>query len=839
MDPTAAPINENDEGGRTIESAQTAELVSLIKPPECTVEEGLSRDPEASTYNVDVSGSLSSSLAPAETDISNDSTASSEKSQAASDTAGFCPEPLSLLGNRALKKLGAAAFWTLAIASPIIWACLGFIGFLWFVGVDNDTWRWIVVNDHLVTVVTALSKGIETGIQLQMGVISAILAGILLEGSHVTLTDVANVSLTRWSGGVVNLLLNLWQQLSHSDRPKRVLHKPSILLLMTVAATIIAFSQVVTILLNRNLRLEPLAGFSVNGTVMYDFLSATNPGSGWNTKLSLFPTFAEYGRPGVEQTGVIDTGPCLRAFLPYPSAADRQNIHSYRGLATLIDTRVTCQKPALVDANLFYDIATSGLLVTGSVGASQHTPRLDNQTVVTFPWDMQAATDTFAYNMPVPFLCVLPTVATLDQWRTTLCSLPEDGIEGYSGGLSSEFASLTPTNLSNGYNWNVSSNSQNLGQAYLILNLTTGSQAQWAKELPPSDETGFHHPPQSYRDRQEWVDLLYSNDTLVLSITLCYTSFATANLPVLMSSNMNRTEPIPPYEKSTSSYNYDDVRRQLGQINNPVRSLSTPEERGILTLSSQRDSWVAQPSELSSQEPWLRQYFNIPGDPFSGPGFDGESANSTVFLFSGKALEEAGVNSLQADSTLVTLFQEIVTTSGGSVAFALQSLYTVMAANVYYLKMPEFDATAVVQRADFKIVNRPMQAWGFFVVLGMVICHFILLGIIVVVFFRQTRYTYLGEAWMTLAQTAGGTVVEEEILAEVKRHRGVITDKHMDEILKRKGVGNMRVRLHQRPKRGLIGDEPTDPTDADHEKAFSGPEIVGLSPVIRWLGEHK
>ncbi|KAL2394769.1 hypothetical protein ABEF93_004833 [Exophiala dermatitidis] len=172
---------------------------------------------------------------------------------------------------------------------------------------------------------------------------------------------------------------------------------------------------------------------------------------------------------------------------------------------------------------------------------------------------------------------------------------------------------------------NTSSNSQNLGQAYLILNLTTGSQAQWAKQLP-SDQNALDHPPEGYRDRDEWVDILYSSGTLALSITLCYTSFATANLPVLMSSNMNRTEPIPPYEKSTSSYKYDNVRMQLGQNNNTVHSLPTPEERGVLTLSSQRHSWLAKPPELPSPEPWLRQYFNIPGNVYNENGFAGQSA---------------------------------------------------------------------------------------------------------------------------------------------------------------------------------------------------------------------
>lgn len=300
MNPTATLAEENNDGVDTTESGQTAYAVSSSDSPGRTIEEDSALDPEASRNSVEVPGSISSSSAPAEleTDISNNPTASPEQSQAALDAACFCSEPTSPPWKSSTEETRSRGILDPCDSvSYNLWMSW-FHRFLLVCWCRQRYLAWDrCQRPFCYCGYRPVQRLRRTGIQLQISVISAILAGILLEGSHVALTDVANVSLTRWSGGVVTLLLNLWRQASHSDRPTTVLHKSSILLLMTVAATLIAFSQLVTILLNRNLRLEPLAGFNVNGTVLYDFTSAAHPGSGWNTRPSLFPTLLNTANP--------------------------------------------------------------------------------------------------------------------------------------------------------------------------------------------------------------------------------------------------------------------------------------------------------------------------------------------------------------------------------------------------------------------------------------------------------------------------------------------------------------------------------------------------------------
>jgi hypothetical protein len=715
---------------------------------------------------------------------------------------------------RSLNRVGTIASWTIVLTSTATACSITFLGFLWFSNSENSVWHWIVIEDHLITVVTGLSKSIETSIQLQLGLISAMLAAVLLETFHVSLEDVAAVSLARLSGGSVNLLMNLWRQTKHCVRSKRELRSWIVLFLMLVAILTLAFSQVLAVVLNKNIRLAPLSSFNTSSTLsfgfQYDHDAASQvvdpvsiPSNGWSTRLSSFPAFAEYAEDGVDATGVSDTGPRLRAFLPYASAADRQNIQSYLGKTAVVDVRSTCQVPQLVQAEV---AAQQGaLILRGLVGATTHSPRLDNQTILPVAAD-NASFAGWKYNDLVPFECTVPTVANETDWRAALCQLPEGGSETsmFSGGLISVFRPPTPLNISD---LNYALWSSNWGQAYIFLNATRGSDYAWRGAL----QGGLDNPPfwsvPAFQHRNEWSDLIFSNGSLVLSATICYTSFATADLPVVMSSTKNRTEPSLSYDFKTARYNYDQVRVQLGQTDKS----STDAERGIMSLEPQRTDWLALPTELPTGEPYIRQYFNM-----NTGGVLGEDGNWTAMLCQDTSTltadsSHAFLHVLQPDLSVISLFQQIVT-SGGSVAFALQSLYTVMTANIYYNKLPEFDAVANVYRTDFKVVNAPTQRWGFYVVLAMVAVQFGLLAVTLILFLGKTQWTYLGEAWMVVAQTRG-MVVDNDVLGAMGD--GAVTDEKVGKILKAVGRRNIRVGLGDAVSENRIFSGSTDTASSE------------------------
>ena len=145
-----------------------------------------------------------------------------------------------------------------------------------------------------------------------------------------------------------------------------------LLLLLFVTTTSLQFSS--TVLLS-DLRIGQLPGLPVrrNSTVDFKYIhnwhgnvpemgeisGYTYPiqlrTSTWLRPPSAFPAFAEFSRPVSSPDGVDDTGVLLRAFLPFADAQSRESIRNYSGLATVLDSRVSCQAPKLsgLSLNLF------------------------------------------------------------------------------------------------------------------------------------------------------------------------------------------------------------------------------------------------------------------------------------------------------------------------------------------------------------------------------------------------------------------------------------------------------------------------------------------------------
>lgn len=63
-----------------------------------------------------------------------------------------------------------------------------------------------------------------------------------------------------------------------------------------------------------------------------------------------FPVFAEYSEPtpnNYTQHNVDDTGPFVRALLPIPSPSAREQLHSFSGYGTLLNSHVVCVQPLI------------------------------------------------------------------------------------------------------------------------------------------------------------------------------------------------------------------------------------------------------------------------------------------------------------------------------------------------------------------------------------------------------------------------------------------------------------------------------------------------------------
>ncbi|KAJ4363628.1 hypothetical protein N0V83_009924 [Neocucurbitaria cava] len=397
---------------------------------------------------------------------------------------------------------------------------------------------------------------------------------------------------------------------------------------------------------------------------------------------------------------------------------------------------------------------------------------------------------TFNHTAPIPFECLAPTWdaekynGPTDQWRISICQLGEaGGRSSVAGGLVSEFrdsASVPTADTAPEQRGNPG----NFGNAYLVLNVSLGSEEQWQAVT----ENGA--TPPLFSVRGEWLDLLYSDARQALSVTLCYTAFDSADIPVKISGDKNRTEPLPTYLLKENRYYFDAVRQQLGQH----RDTQTLADRNILSLVRQRESWLAQDDEIPPLEPFLRSASDIDNI--------GDAILSAI-LWESKECVAVGNSDVDLgicpELMHVWLFQEIVRT-GGSIAFALQSLITVLAGLAYYDQLAQFDKIDdSVAITRFITTNVPQRIGGFVAVTVVMVVYMLLVTVVLWLFLTQSRFSLLGNTWQCISQ-----VVTEHTTDYVDAG-STLTDTQMGKVMQGRGEARNRVGLWKVGGTGNIG----------------------------------
>lgn len=102
--------------------------------------------------------------------------------------------------------------------------------------------------------------------------------------------------------------------------------------------------------------------------------------------------------------------------------------------------------------------------------------------------------------------------------------------------------------------------------------------------------------------------------------------------------------------------------------------------------------------------------------------------------------------------------QEILETNG-SIAFALQTMITLLSSMAYYDQMGQFDKWTQAEVTFFETAQVPVHYVGFAVVTITVVAHCILVVYCVSLFIRETTLSRIGASWSAVAQVATGDVM--------------------------------------------------------------------------------
>ncbi|KAE8442117.1 hypothetical protein EG329_003823 [Mollisiaceae sp. DMI_Dod_QoI] len=535
-------------------------------------------------------------------------------------------------------------------------------------------------------------------------------------------------------------------------------------IVLAIDSIVIQFSS--TILLS-DLLTGTTPGFVQTKSIRYDYeylpggiyqnLLSMPQIASWFMRPSFFPAFAEYTEQPLIQENVSDTGLTLRAFFPMSSANDRVRIYNFTGKAYVLDSRVSCQAP------LLDNVTFSGSL-HGHISPSVIVPRL---------YLLNSST---SFSCPVATLANLTDLLPAEQWPLTFCSITDppytNGTVGssFSGGLMSEFSTYPP-----GGDTDALSSNGRAGMSFLFVNATISVETPEPTDVNPTEGFNTALTSTSMEAHDEWVDVIFEDGSM-LSASLCYAAFDTADLDIQASGASNRTEPVPGFDPVSNSLTFTEVTKQLSQASNLSHT-----QRNILQLQ-RKDSWIPSPSD---DRPDDSLPFAVSLASYLFLGLTGQISHQ---------LWDGGYSGrCNLDDAYCNLFQAVLNSGGEkkSVALALQAIITATTSMLYYEQLPTFSKVENSSQVFFEETLVPIKHRGFSLLVSVVVVHLILVGIISVLFYRSTRVSMLGNVWQVVSQLTS----ENEDLKSVFATTSMMQDKEVKRLLQDTGTLRRRVGL--------------------------------------------
>ncbi|KAK6531915.1 hypothetical protein TWF694_003078 [Orbilia ellipsospora] len=687
------------------------------------------------------------------------------------------PKPNTTLANR-IGLLSAIIFFGSSVFAII---CMGWFAFLWWGTIDNSVWHRIVINDWATRAISLPSSFFRMAVVTQAGIALSMLAAIAIERSYVPLSHLPAVSIMRatapsTTSTIFGLIFPLAQN-SHEGRGPMTFSVIGLASLITLTTTLLGFTS--TILISDSI-VKPIPNGVTNVTVPLDFHWVQNSGqivfdyydlNYWQALPPvILPAFGEYSAAPLVSPGMVDTGPTIRAFLPFTNSKDRGQLHSYKGKAILWDGRVICQKP-----------------------------QISNYQVYTLPNDVQGIKGTIKNALPFPGIIEEASPAEAQFWCSVhltggglyypplICELPlRSNVTvpvgapslDYSGGLKSEFRTANHTIRP--------------GTAYLVLNRTelVKTPQQYLDENPEWGVVG-HIPA---------IGIDYIPEGIILG-TLCYTAMDAVDQDVEISNSQPIEElQLTSYVSATDPsvindpalnlpYQFDTkiLSQLIPSASNSTNSTMTSlPQRGVLSLKQPLSGWATPEStEENSDGPWT---FNL-SNPYSSypdprhvliqlvdltENLQGSPSiirgNESVSFFQQESTTSGtDIKLFRGSSWIAQLYLAVQSHPHGNAAVALQSVFTVLLSTAYYNYLAQFEKYANISITTFQNVSSPGGPFGqrrgsdhhytaydafpvgYTIVAITLGLHILFTTVAFLLFMSQTRWTRIGDTWQAVA----------------------------------------------------------------------------------------
>ncbi|KAK5652917.1 hypothetical protein OQA88_9396 [Cercophora sp. LCS_1] len=674
--------------------------------------------------------------------------------------------PMETESHRPLRDaIGVAGSCILALGTAAIITAMTLLGLLWqgaeiaaSQGNPSQTWQNVVDAGWAPVAVTICSAALRTAISLQAGLAVSMVASILLEHRYVKLGDTAFLSIIRAvSIQPGNLMVFGGRSILRS---LGVLGLP-----LLIVATLIALASTFTssILLSDFGDIIILGNFNTS-MIGYGNESIQTALDIWRSSPVQYARFAEYTDSNTRAAGphIDDTGITLRVPIPMAAMQERETLREYTGPATVFDHRVACVAPQELRILSFNETRT---LMNGG------------ETVGPLAFGGYATFDT---NLPppllgaepgkqIPFTCLLPrTEATAGlQSNITVCVARPPFSTEESPSSPFRLAPFLPLEV----NLTVF-----IPPIYFIFNITPPNRpdnwVSFANERFPSDQqiedtTGFTIPQTALSTTRNgpWTTTVINTRFLenatfsasacvslhqgfAFNVTLHSTTPAATEPTLGWTGSLRPPDPNPPPDDddetasntvSTSTYSTAAILHQLN-ASLPVSS------RGIMSLLLSSTNWT---SPLDTSPSFLLSIME------AFPVLNTVPLCALECQTNPSAVMAIGRDNDVGHPAHVMLFHDALAQTQ-SPAKALQAWLTTLTRQRYYDAFGRYTTGAEAKYAHSISVFAPRGWAGFWAVVGMVVCHFVVVGVAIWVFSKRTRHSLLGNAWLAVAQVVSG-----------------------------------------------------------------------------------
>ncbi|KAM6540339.1 hypothetical protein FALCPG4_002057 [Fusarium falciforme] len=600
------------------------------------------------------------------------------------------------------QRIGILGVLTIVIGTSVHLASLAVLIFLWRgaeASLDRNEpklWQIIVWDGWAPGTVTICSAAMRTSISLQLGLLVAALAAIMLETSGVSFKDIPLLSTERASkSSPIGILPAVFRQTTHGT--SGLVHS----FIVTIAVTIMLVSTFISTILLSDFETHDIAApaMTSNKTITFEHgieLEDVNRASYWRSKPAAQWRFAE-AQIGKSSPG--DTGDTYRAMLPFLNETSRTSLEFYSGPVVVANTRTICAPLSLDSFSIVQEPLATESLVSGlrKISGGGTLLRVGEEGEIS------------------AFECQLPTVeGHQTNWPISLCFGASPEGQKYPSVASSDPKSGMPYVL----------------HPITILNTTKRLVVNDTDDSVTEDLVPKHLQNSTSKSKGLWTTVYDAEGLDVFSASLCY-----FNLARPLEYNVTMYGPTIPFEPTDT----DDICLQFGSgalfrefanrgllnldIGSRIRDIKDELDRAAVDTSF-GSVWAELP--LGSKSAWSMRY-----GTFYEPQWKAHRAHTAVF-------------------------QRIIQEKGDP-ARAIQALLTRLYQMTYYDWLPDYNAEHPVTTVHSAQRLIPMRWTGLVIVLIPVGYHLILVFATVALFMIKTRASALGNAWQAVAQIARTT----------------------------------------------------------------------------------